>query len=199
MFIIECRAVINIWRHSPISFKHVFLWCLLVDPCRTAYQSNLGGLIKKTSHLRPMYLKVSISRTNTSLIAPTSRSSCDWCEMISESKSFFSVAAFLIIFGVCKNIVVIIKVKIPWVINWSYKSIQLSWPYLCLEWLTDCEHMFSLFSTHVFWVSILRFTPNHTPLKCRYPFKIRHYDTLLMKLETMTIFSICNWQLIIAS
>ena len=38
-FIIEHRAVVNIWRCNPISFNHVCLWCFLFDPHRTAYQS----------------------------------------------------------------------------------------------------------------------------------------------------------------
>ena len=41
------RVVIDIWRRSPIPFKHVSLWCLLFDPHQTTYQSNVGGLIKK--------------------------------------------------------------------------------------------------------------------------------------------------------
>ena len=32
VFTIECRVVINIRTHSPISFQHVSIWCLLFDP-----------------------------------------------------------------------------------------------------------------------------------------------------------------------
>ena len=32
VFTIECIVVMNIWRRSPISFKHVSLWCLLTEP-----------------------------------------------------------------------------------------------------------------------------------------------------------------------
>ena len=45
-------AVINIRRCSPISFKHAPLWCLLFDPHRTIYQSNLGGPIKENKPLK---------------------------------------------------------------------------------------------------------------------------------------------------
>ena len=45
----------------------------------------------------------------------------------------------------------------------------------------------------------LEFAPNHTPLKDRpYPFKIGHYGALLMKLEILTTFVICNWYLLLA-
>jgi membrane associated rhomboid family serine protease len=53
---IECRVVIKIWRHSPISLKHVSLWHLLFNSHWTIYQSNIGGLIRKTSHLRSIYI-----------------------------------------------------------------------------------------------------------------------------------------------
>jgi hypothetical protein len=46
------------WRRSPISFKHVLLQCLLVDPHRTTYQSNLGVRLRR-SHSRPIYPKAS--------------------------------------------------------------------------------------------------------------------------------------------
>ena len=42
MFTIECRVVFNIQKHSPISFKHVSVWCLLFDPHRTTCQSIVG-------------------------------------------------------------------------------------------------------------------------------------------------------------
>ena len=32
VFIIDCRGVISIWRQSPISLEHVYLWCSLFDP-----------------------------------------------------------------------------------------------------------------------------------------------------------------------
>ena len=44
VFTIECREVINITWHCPISFKHVSLWCLFFDPCRITYQSNVLGV-----------------------------------------------------------------------------------------------------------------------------------------------------------
>ena len=42
VFTIECRVVINIWRCSPISFKHKSLWCLLFDPHRAIYRLHIG-------------------------------------------------------------------------------------------------------------------------------------------------------------
>ena len=47
VFIIECRVLINIWRCSPISIKHVSLWYLLFHPHRTTYQPNIGFRIRK--------------------------------------------------------------------------------------------------------------------------------------------------------
>jgi hypothetical protein len=32
VFIVEWRVVICIWKHGPISFEHVSLWCLLFGP-----------------------------------------------------------------------------------------------------------------------------------------------------------------------
>ena len=39
---VECGVVIKIGRHSPISFKHVSLRCLVFDPHQTTYQSSVG-------------------------------------------------------------------------------------------------------------------------------------------------------------
>ena len=44
VFTSECGVVIGIWRHSPISCEHVSWWCLLFDPHRTTYHSNIGVL-----------------------------------------------------------------------------------------------------------------------------------------------------------
>ena len=49
VFGIECRVVINIWRRSLISFKHVSLRCLLCDPHRTTYRSNVGVRLRKAT------------------------------------------------------------------------------------------------------------------------------------------------------
>ena len=54
------NVVINVWRHSPISFQHVSLWCLLVDSQRATYQSNTGVQLRKTSHSRPIYPRHSL-------------------------------------------------------------------------------------------------------------------------------------------
>ena len=48
------RVVNNSWRCSPISFKHVYLWCLLVGPHWTTYQSNLGVRLKKWATYEPL-------------------------------------------------------------------------------------------------------------------------------------------------
>ena len=39
-------VVIDIWRHSPISFYNVSLWCLLFDSHRSTYQSNLEAHLR---------------------------------------------------------------------------------------------------------------------------------------------------------
>ena len=56
VFTVECRVVINIWRHSPIFLKHVSLWCLLSDPHRTIHKLVIGVWLSKKNHLRPIYL-----------------------------------------------------------------------------------------------------------------------------------------------
>jgi hypothetical protein len=56
MFIIECRIVINIWRHRPICFKHVSIWCLLFDPHQNTYQSNLAVRLRKVATYDPCTL-----------------------------------------------------------------------------------------------------------------------------------------------
>ena len=67
MFIIKCRVVINIWSHSSISFKHVSLWCLLFDPHRTTYQSNVGVRFRKVTALTPTYYNVYVPHVITFL------------------------------------------------------------------------------------------------------------------------------------
>ena len=57
MFIIECRVVIMIWRCSPMSFKHVFFMMFALRSPPNHIPLKYRGLIKKTSHLRPIYLK----------------------------------------------------------------------------------------------------------------------------------------------
>ena len=47
VFIIKCRVVINILRHSPISFTQVSLWCLCFNPYLTTYQSNWGVRLRR--------------------------------------------------------------------------------------------------------------------------------------------------------
>ena len=50
-------VVINIWRHSPISFKHVSLRCLLFRPQQTTYQSSTwAGLRKQATQDPPTLL-----------------------------------------------------------------------------------------------------------------------------------------------
>ena len=41
------------WRRSPISFKHMFLWCLFFDPHPTIHKSNT---IKTNNQITPTYL-----------------------------------------------------------------------------------------------------------------------------------------------
>lgn len=53
MFIVECRAIIDISKHSPISFKHV---SFMMFPRRSSpihIPIKYRNLIKKMDHLRP--------------------------------------------------------------------------------------------------------------------------------------------------
>ena len=52
----KCGVVINIWGRSPISFSLCLYEVCSLIPAEAHYQSNLGGLIKKTCHLRLVYL-----------------------------------------------------------------------------------------------------------------------------------------------
>ena len=52
VFTVECRVVINIWRHSPIFLKHVSLWCLLSDPHRTIHKLVIGVWLSKKKPLK---------------------------------------------------------------------------------------------------------------------------------------------------
>jgi hypothetical protein len=55
VFTIKCRVVTNIWRYNPISSKHVSLmFALWSSPHHIPIRSR--GLIKKSTHLRPIYL-----------------------------------------------------------------------------------------------------------------------------------------------
>ena len=47
VFTIEYKVMVIIWRQSPISFKHVSLWCLLIDLHETTSQSHLGVQLRK--------------------------------------------------------------------------------------------------------------------------------------------------------
>jgi hypothetical protein len=58
VFTFECRDVINIWRCSPISPKHVSLWGLLFDPCRTTYQPNIHVKLRKRATSDPSTLSL---------------------------------------------------------------------------------------------------------------------------------------------
>ena len=60
VFTSECRADMNTWRRRPVSFQHVCLRCLLFNPHLTTYTINYKSPIKQTSHLRSIYLTVSI-------------------------------------------------------------------------------------------------------------------------------------------
>ena len=54
---IECRIVNKIWRHCPISFNQVSLWCLLLVPYPTTHHS-IVGLHKRSNRITPAHLKV---------------------------------------------------------------------------------------------------------------------------------------------
>ena len=70
-------------------------------------------------------------------------------------------------FGAHMNILFIIKLKIPFLIKWSYKCPELCW-LSRLEWLLYFQHVVQSFLTHdAFLISVLWATPNHTPLKYR--------------------------------
>ena len=79
VFSIECRVVMKIQRHSPVSFSlftHVYLWCLLFDPHRTTYQFNIGVQVRRGI---PAYLSVSerLLIDGMKSIAPVSRMEVD--------------------------------------------------------------------------------------------------------------------------
>ena len=40
--LVECEVVDTIWRHGPVPFKHVSLWCLFSDAHLTTHQSDVG-------------------------------------------------------------------------------------------------------------------------------------------------------------
>ena len=42
VFIVKCGVVLKNSRGSPISFKHVSLWCLSFDSHQITHQSNIG-------------------------------------------------------------------------------------------------------------------------------------------------------------
>ena len=44
VFTIKCEVVYEISRGSPMSFKHVSIWCLFFDPHLTTHQSNILGV-----------------------------------------------------------------------------------------------------------------------------------------------------------
>ena len=56
MLTIECGVLNKIWRHHPIFFKHVFLWCLLLDPHLTTSIEYSLGLIKKCNWITLAYI-----------------------------------------------------------------------------------------------------------------------------------------------
>lgn len=57
MLTIECKVVMNIWKHSLISFKHESLWYLLFDPHRTTYRSRIGVRLRKQAFQDPSMLR----------------------------------------------------------------------------------------------------------------------------------------------
>ena len=56
MLIIECKLV-DKTSSSPISFKHVTLWCLSFDPHLTTPQSSNRYPIVKSNQITPAYLR----------------------------------------------------------------------------------------------------------------------------------------------
>ena len=42
MWIIERNVVIIFWAHNPISFEHMSIWYLLMEPHQTTSHSNIG-------------------------------------------------------------------------------------------------------------------------------------------------------------
>ena len=49
VFVVECGVVNKFWRCSPISFKHVSLWCLFVDLHLSTCLSNEGVQLRKVT------------------------------------------------------------------------------------------------------------------------------------------------------
>ena len=66
VFTVKCRAIDHVQRRSPISFRHVSLWCLLLDPHRTTYQSKYKGPIKKRNQMTPAHLRLKQSSSSSS-------------------------------------------------------------------------------------------------------------------------------------
>ena len=49
MFDISCGIFEKEWNWSPISFKHVLLWCLVFDPHQTTHQANIRVLLRNVT------------------------------------------------------------------------------------------------------------------------------------------------------
>ena len=81
-----------------------------------------------------------------------------------------SVAMSLIIYGAHMNVLFIIKVKLPELINSSYRSPQLCWLW-SLEWLANVEYWVQSHLYTCFIVFVLSSKPNHTTLKYRFLIK----------------------------
>ena len=56
MLNVECGVVNKIWQRSPISFKHVSLWCSFSDPHWTTHRLNIGVWLRKViKRITPTY------------------------------------------------------------------------------------------------------------------------------------------------
>ena len=56
VFTIECRVGNKIWRHGPLSFKHVTLWWYFFYPRLTTHKSNIAVQCRKVTKYHPYTL-----------------------------------------------------------------------------------------------------------------------------------------------
>ena len=113
MFIVECRAIINVWKCIPIFIKHVFIMFALwstPNPITIKYK----GPIKKTSHWRPIYLTSGLQTKSRTMANPwatlwqgLSQETLDSC-IISSNKCYNIVdepTKLLAVLSICRLII----------------------------------------------------------------------------------------------
>ena len=87
------------------------------------------------------------------------------------------------------------KVKIRWDIKWSYRSPPMMLT-IASRMVENFEHTVQSFFNTCFFISVLRSTLNHSPIKNRCLFKMRHR----LKLRENSLFSLqpCNLLLMLS-